>query len=204
MGRKAAKASTPISVTGTSISFRAPGALAPAGFSLLELLVVLAIIGVVVSTLVFSARNITGSYRQLEQEAFRLRGLIELLREEALMQNRDYGIEFAETGYRFYVYDYTQYAWVAPPNDVLFSDHAIPDTMMMEIQLEDREVRLNEEFDANVDEDASPEPQLLVFSSGEATPFSLDFYTDFNGGRFTLTGEFDGSLEVSREGFNEP
>ena len=120
------------------------------------------------------------------------------------MQNRDYGIEFAEIGYRFYVYDYTLLAWVPPPNDSLFYDYAVPATVTLELQLDDRELTLDDEFEANANEDASPEPHLLVLSSGELTPFELTFYTDFNGGRFRLSGEFDGDLEVSREGFDDP
>ena len=77
------------------------------GFSLLELLVVVAIIGIMVQAVVLSIGSL-GNDRQVEQETVRLKSMFDLLREEALMQSRDYGVLFTQTGYRFYVYDYAQ------------------------------------------------------------------------------------------------
>ena len=78
------------------------------GFSLLELLVVVVIIGLFAGAAVYSfTMSIVGNDPQVEQETQRLRSLIDLLREEGLMQSRDYGVLFTETGYRFYIYDYT-------------------------------------------------------------------------------------------------
>jgi general secretion pathway protein H len=205
MGRKAAKALMPISETGISATDLNPRlGRAMRGFTLLELLVVVVIIGVLAGSLVFSARDITGNVRRLEQEAFRLRGLIGLLREEALLQTRDYGIVFAESGYRFYVFDYTQFAWVPPANEQLFVDHAVPEGISVELRLEGRDLTLEEDFDVAAEEDAAAEPQVLILATGELTPFTAGFYTDFNGGRFLLTAAIDGTLEVSREGFDAP
>ena len=74
---------------------------------------VVAIVGLLVQAVALSWRSI-GTDQELEQETGRLRGMIDLLNEEALMQSRDYGIMFTETGYRFYVFDYQQLQWVEP------------------------------------------------------------------------------------------
>lgn len=170
------------------------------GFSLLELLVVVAIIGIFAGTLMLSMR-ITGADRDLERQALRLEGLIGLLREEALMQNRDYGIVFSETGYRFYVYDYVQLAWVPPPNERIFVDYSLPEALTLELALEDRDVDLLHEFDVDIEEDANPEPQVLVLSTGEVSPFDLRFYRDFNSGRYHLEAAVDGELTIASVGF---
>ena len=172
------------------------------GFSLLELMIVVVIIGIFAGSILFSMR-LDGEARVLEQEALRLRGLVSLLREEALMQNRDYGVAFTTSGYRFFVYDYLQFAWFPPPNDRLFVDHTLPKEQQLDLWLEDRELELDDEFQDSPDEDNAPEPQLLVLSTGEITPFELDFYLDPNGGRMRLTGELDGKMSVARDGFDQ-
>ena len=102
----------PISVTGTSTDrLSARRHERACGFSLLELLVVVAIIGIFVGVVVLSV-GITGPDRRGEQEMFKLKSIIDLVREEALMQSRDVGIFFTENSYWFYFYDYVQLAWL--------------------------------------------------------------------------------------------
>ena len=62
-----------------------------------------------------------GPDRQIEHEVDRLRGVVDVLHEEALLQSRDFGVLFTQTGYRFYVYDYAKLAWAERPNDRLFA-----------------------------------------------------------------------------------
>lgn len=171
------------------------------GFSLLELLVVVAIIGVFAGTLVLST-NITGQDRQLEREALRLQGLLQLLREEALIQSRDYGLEFCENGYRFFTYDHQQLVWVLPPNEQMFTEHLLEPPLRVSMVLDARELVLEEEFEQAFEPELIGEPQLLVLSTGEVSPFEVSFYRDLNDGRFALVGGVDGSLEVTRDGFD--
>ena len=82
-----------------------------AGFSLLELLVVVAIIGIFVGVAVLSI-GITGNDRESEHQISRLKTILDLVREEALMQNRDFGVFFSGSAYRFYTYDYQLQSWL--------------------------------------------------------------------------------------------
>ena len=164
-------------------------------------MVVVAIIGIFVGTITLSIRSL-GEDREIEREALRLEGLLGLLREEALMQNRDYGVVFTQSGYRFYIYDYVLMAWVPPPNERLFVDHVLPEPLDLELALEDRLVELDPMFDGPAEEDTDPEPQVLVLASGEITPFDLGLYRNFNGGRFHLEGGIDGKLAITSVGFD--
>jgi general secretion pathway protein H len=188
----------PTSVTGISTE-RALGRAAERGFSLLELLVVVAIIGILVGAVVLSMGSL-GNDREIEQEMQRLRGMLDLLHEESLMQSRDYGVMFTQTGYRFYIYDYQQLEWGEPQGDRLLDPREFPDALGVALLLDGREVPLERDFESQDVENA--EPQIMILSSGEITPFALEMFRDRFDGRFTMTAELTGKLDVSEEGFD--
>jgi general secretion pathway protein H len=166
---------------------------ASAGFSLLELLIVIVIIGLLVQAVALSWRAL-GNDRELEEETGRLRSMIDLLHEEALMQSRDYGVMFTETGYRFYVFDYQELAWVLPQADRLLEQHMLRPQLGMNLVLDGRDVPLDYDFESQDVE--NPEPQVMLLSSGEVTPFTIEMERDGLDGRFELTAELDGKLTV--------
>ena len=172
------------------------------GFSLLELLVVVAIIGIFAGALIFSM-NITGSDREVEQEARRLQGLLDLLREEALMQNRDFGVAFTETGYRFYTYDYQRLSWLPPLNDQMFNERIFDGPLSIGLRVDDRDITLEQEFEHGYYDEEDVEPQVLVLATGELSPFSVLFERGFDATRgFSVSGSLTGHLEVARLGDN--
>lgn len=181
----------PTSVTGTSTE--SDPRCRSGGFSLLELLVVVTIIGIFVGVAVLSV-GITGPDRQSEQEAFKLKSIIDLIREEALLQSRDFGILFGESSYRFYFYDYGTLAWLLPADDRLLAEHRLPEPLEFALSVEDREVVLD---DADADMREDPRPQVMVLSTGEVTPFRAQIFREFGGTRYELSAEFDGSMEIT-------
>ncbi len=171
-----------------------------AGFSLIELLVVVAIIGLFAGVAMLSL-GVLGSDRELERETLRLRSLIDVLMEEAVLETRDYGVMFTESGYRFFIYDYRQLNWLDPAGDYFLSAHDLSEPLAMALTMDDRKIVLESEFVPHLLQE--PEPQVILLASGGITPFEAEFYRDPDGGRYVLTGTLDGSLEVTARGFDE-
>ena len=212
MVKKAVKTPMPISEPGTSIrrDDTRRGQFSR-GFSLLEIMVVVAIIGIFVGVAVLST-DLVGFSRRLEQEATRLGNIVSFATEEALLQTRDFGIFVCEDSYHFFVYDYELEDWL-PYGVAPFGPRRLEDDMLVFLRIDDREVVLETEAEAFLpqmtqqltedDLDELPDPQIVILSSGEITPFQLEFLreSELTTPGVALNVSFDGRSEVVYDEF---
>lgn len=134
------------------------------GFTLIELLVVLVLIGTL-AALVTLGSGLVGPTRTLDQEAQRLAGLVAVLADEAVLDGNEYGIRFTETGYDVLQYLPAQARWQVKPGQ----GHALPPALSVRVKVDAATQAL-----ATADEpDTTPAPQVVLYSSGELTPFEL-------------------------------
>lgn len=177
------------------------------GFTLIELLVVIIIIGTVTAVVLLSF-GLLGNQQALEDEARRLRSLVELVEDEALMQGREFGLEFMRAGYRFVEYDPFTRRWSEVGGDDLLRPRELAQGMTFELFLEDRLVelrdrpmRIEEETDddgerRDEDDEDDYAPHVLIMSSGEVTPFSLAILRDADDAEVLLAMTDAGQLEI--------
>ena len=179
------------------------------GFTLVELLVVVFVIGIVASIALLSIANV-GDTRVLRNEGLRFATLVELSQDEAAMQGREFGIEVLTAGYRFVEYDPLAGLWTDIPGDDTLRLRAMPDDVELELYLEEKRIVLDDD-PAPFDEpdksnrnatDKSYAPHLFVFSSGDSTPFELHIFRDYDNQRVVVRGDALGAMEVINDSEN--
>jgi general secretion pathway protein H len=113
------------------------------GFTLLELMVVVVIIGLVVAGAIISM-GATGRDGQLEQERDRLSALIAYARERGALLTLEYGIRFGQHGYRFVYYDNRLMQWLPETLDDTLRVRHLPTGLAAQLTIEGREVVLDD------------------------------------------------------------
>lgn len=150
------------------------------GFSLIELLVVISIVGIVMSIALLSL-GLLGDDRDLQQEGRRMIALVQVAQDEATMQGREFGLEITQDAYRFVEYDPFLNIWGELLGDDTLRMRRLPEDYEFSLFLEGRRVLLDLEpatFDdpekaSNNELTKSYAPHVMIFSSGDMTPFEL-------------------------------
>ncbi len=176
------------------------------GFTLIELLVVIVVTGIIVSIGLLSL-GVLGDDRQLRREAFRIGSLLEVAQDEAVMQGREFGLEVMLTSYRFVEFDPFQRLWAEVQTDDVFRARQLPDGIEFDLLLEDKSILLEIDAEDLSDPDAKDNsnsrdefsPHILIFSSGDSTPFQLRILDRERDYSVILTGDLVGSIEVMTE-----
>ncbi len=138
-----------------------------AGFTLLELMVVLVLIGIIFSFAVLSLKRDAWA-ESMQMESRRLTALLQLARDEAILTGTDVAVRFTEEDYEFMSMREGQ--WTAVKDDPILRQRALPSGMYLELELEG-----NPPDDEMSREKRKKLPQVFLLSSGEITPFTLTF-----------------------------
>ena len=155
-------------------------------FTLIELLVVIVLLGILVSLAVLTTGS-SSTARELRDEARRIAALIGVLSDEAVLDSREYGLLVNHEGYRVLRYDEADARWREVERRKV---HRLPEWMRLELELDGTPLELVAPLKQTDDRaglsdadsrgrsrerNSGPrlEPQLLILSSGELSPFSL-------------------------------
>jgi general secretion pathway protein H len=129
------------------------------GFTLLELMLVIVLIGVLAGMVSFATGM--NPAQQARREADALAGVIRQLRERAVIDGQEYGVRLSADGYRTMRLDAR--GWEA-----LTAVYRWPDHLRLGLK--------QDGYSVNLGADEGP-PQLLMLSSDETSTFTLTFET---------------------------
>ncbi len=153
------------------------------GFTLLEVMVVVAIISII---LVFALISIDTEPEELNNEAKRLTALMKLAADEAVMNSSEYRVNLSETSYSFQ--ELTNGKW-QDLNDGIFRPRRLSDGLTLTITIEHEPIPLQNDLNSDKEKSAS----VLFLSSNEMTPFEL-VITSNSGLRKTIS-TLDGEIK---------
>lgn len=159
------------------------------GFTLLEVLIVIVIVGILAGAVVV---GFVGSDREqnLKTEAEKIAALIELARDEALQRNEEWGVVVDEDGYSFRVFDEAERRWVEH-EERPFHPRAVEE-IRLRIRVDDLDV-------ARLGEGKQRRPELIIFSSGEQTPFEIELEPNWDTRRWIVFSDGLARTKIRRE-----
>jgi general secretion pathway protein H len=172
-----------------------------AGFTLLELLVVVFIIGIMATMFTLSVGVAGGTDRELRRETERLETLIALALEDASFQSRELGLRLYPGRYEFSVFDRGDAfdpkddKWEPIGEDVL-GPRELPSAFALELEIEGRAVNLER---SEKDVEKRYEPQLFIFSSGDLSDsFDIRLRSLEEDRSYSLAVAIDGTTKLTK------
>ena len=152
------------------------------GFTLWELLIVVAIVAITLSMMQFSM-GLGDENRELKRVGKDLGKLFHLLNQEAVFESRNYAISVQENG--FIVLEFDGSTWT-PAGDSFFIRIKMAESQISELLIEDLVVDISKKEE--------PDPHILILSSGEMTPFEWRIQDKFSQFGIVLQGNLVGGV----------
>lgn len=159
-----------------------------AGFTLLEIMLVLVLIGMASVGVMMAMPQQVNENNNVDWQAQRFSTLLQFAEDEALISGKELALVFKDNTYRFAFYDYTTKKWLALVSEQIGKVNKVPESMTLEytllgsvwdeIEAEDSDVFLDDDYLVKIDDEeevVSFEPQVYIMSSGEVTPFQVLF-----------------------------
>ena len=135
-----------------------------AGFTLVELLVVVVMVGILMGTVVLGFTGVDTEQR-LKGGAEQLAYTVEMARQYALQRNREWGLYVDPDAIQFVEFDPEAQSWIEQ-TDRPFGDLELPPNVRLWVEAEGFEQLAK-------DDDQDELPDVILFSSGEVTPYTI-------------------------------
>jgi general secretion pathway protein H len=138
-----------------------------AGFTLIEMLVVVFIMGIVAAGVLLSV-NLAGSDHELQTESERLATLMNYARDEAEMQTRELGLACSAKGYEFFAFDPRTALWGSVTEDDALRPRTLPAGLALKLRVEGHDIVFKP-----VNKEDPKKPDVMIFSNGDLSAFEL-------------------------------
>jgi general secretion pathway protein H len=176
------------------------------GFTLIELMVVVLIIGLMAAGIVLSV-GVTGRDTELEKESDRAFALINYVREKAELQTREFGLYCGDHEYQFVTFDPRKQIWRPVDEDDALRARPLPDGLSLRLVVEGREIVLkarDEKAKAKQTKEEEEkalrefQPHIMIFSNGDLTSFALTLQRDDPARHITIATNDKGEVEAGK------
>ena len=182
------------------------------GFTLLEMLVMLIVIGITISFVTLSI-GVGGRPAELKNEAEKLTGMLQLALEEAILTGTPIGLRIDETldrsGTRFN-YEWSvleEGKWQPFAQHPVLQDGQVSGGVELDLTLEGVEIKLQDEQREDDDSKLKEtyQPDIFILQSGELSAFKLHLSNpELPGQVYRIIGNPAGALTLLRPGDEEP
>ena len=156
---------------------------------MLELLVVVAMVAILTGTVILGFTGADQEQR-LRGAAEQLSYQVELARQYALQRNREWGVYVEPDAIRFAEFDPEQELWVEKVGRP-FSGVKLPGNLEFSVE--------SEGLDQLSEAEREGLPKIILFSSGEVTPFTLTMEPGWESVPWTLSSDGLSRVEAQRE-----
>ena len=148
------------------------------GFTLIEILIVIVIIGITVGFAVIAFGDF-GESKRLLFSADQLSNTLKLAQQQAILDSSTLGLRIDNTSYQILKFQNSS-EWQPIPKNNIFKVYYFPQNTVITLKTNNSATGKN--------------PAIIINASGDMTPFSIGFGTDKENNITTLHGGQDGSL----------
>lgn len=197
-----------ISVTGTYRTSNRMLKLRHAGFTLMEVMLVILLMGLAAAAVTMSIGN-SGPQQALERTAQQFIAATELVLDETVLSGYFVGIVVEKTSYQFVYYKDSK--WHPLEKDRILSEKQMDPGVTLNLVLDGLPLVQEDETEESwfeepliepsaEDKKKHPEPQILLLPSGEMSAFELSFITKTDQGEIDVlvVGDSLGRLTLGR------
>lgn len=149
-----------------------------AAFTLIEILVVLVIISILITTAALYSLN--ASTLQAKQTAKMINALLGLTQQQAILQPAVFAFRLNQDGYTFLRFQISnnnvQGKWLPVQNDPLLHFYYLPKKVIVQLTLtkgQNQFLMLNQQPRLGLDSINTAQPMIIFFNNGDFTPFVL-------------------------------